>query len=167
MSISSKSRLLSTLCICLFIALFSNPLFAEKKVTVNAKNGTKPVQIEVYRSPSCGCCGKWIEHLKKNQFNVIEHQTEAMQAIKDQHGVTPELASCHTAIVDGYIIEGHVPAADIKTLLANKPKLTGLTVPGMPVGTPGMEMGEKKDAYQVLSFDQKNPPQVFNEYGAK
>jgi hypothetical protein len=130
------------------------------------QNSTLP-EIVVYRSPSCGCCGKWLAHLTNNQFNVVDKLVEDVQGIKNQNGVSPELASCHTALVDGYVVEGHVPANDIKKLLANKPKVVGIAVPGMPVGTPGMEMGAKKDAYQVVSFDKDKKTQVFSEYGAE
>lgn len=126
-----------------------------------------PLDIVVYRSPSCGCCGKWVEHLKNNQFNVVDKVLENVQSVKDQYGVAPEIASCHTALAGGYVIEGHVPVADIKKLLLTKPKVTGITVPGMPMGTPGMEMGAKKDAYQVLSFDKNKKMQVFSQYGAE
>jgi hypothetical protein len=125
------------------------------------------IDIEVHRSPTCSCCGKWVEHLKQNNFNVKDIVSDDVQAIKDQYGITKELASCHTALINGYAIEGHVPADDIKTLLKNKPKLVGITVPGMPSGTPGMEMGGKKDAYQVISFDKNKQSQVFNSYKAE
>jgi hypothetical protein len=116
----------------------------------------KPVDIVVYRSPSCECCGKWLEHLKKNNFNVKDIVTEDVQAIKNKSGVSAAMASCHTAIVDGYVIEGHVPANDIMNLLKTKPKIVGISVPGMPKGTPGMEMGDRKDSYKVMSFDKEN-----------
>lgn len=125
---------------------------------------SKPINIEVYRSPTCGCCGKWLEHLKQNNFNVKDIVTNDVQAIKDKYGVSKEMASCHTAIVDGYVVEGHVPANDIKTLLKTKPKVVGIAVPGMPAGTPGMEMGGKKDAYDVMNFDRENHYQIFNSY---
>jgi hypothetical protein len=124
----------------------------------------KPIDIVVYRSPTCGCCGKWMEHLKENNFNVKEIRTGEVQEIKDKYGVTQEMASCHTAIVDGYVIEGHVPANDIKTLLKTKPKVVGITVPGMPTGTPGMEMGDEKEAYDVMSFDREKHYQIFTSY---
>lgn len=127
----------------------------------------KPVDIVVYRSPSCGCCGKWLEHLKKNNFNVKDMVISDVQAIKDKYGVPGEMASCHTALVNGYVIEGHVPANDIYTLLKTKPKIVGIAVPGMPAGTPGMEMGGKKDPYQVVSFDNEKHYRVFNSYENK
>jgi hypothetical protein len=124
----------------------------------------KPIDIVVYRSPSCGCCGKWLEHLKQNNFNVKDIVTDNVQAIKDKYGVSKEMASCHTAIVDGYVVEGHVPANDIKTLMKTKTKVVGIAVPGMPAGTPGMEMGGKKEPYNVMSFDRENHYQIFNSY---
>lgn len=129
-------------------------------VGVRAEN----VDIVVYRSPTCTCCGKWLEHLKQNNFNVKDVVTDDVQAIKDKYGITREMASCHTAIVDGYVVEGHAPANDIKTLLKTKPKVVGIAVPGMPSGTPGMEMGGKKEPYNVMSFDRENHYQIFNSY---
>ena len=127
----------------------------------------KPVDIVVHRSPTCSCCGKWVEHLKQNNFNVKDIVTEDVQSVKDQYGVGKDLASCHTAIVEGYVVEGHVPANDIKTLIKNKPKIVGITVPGMPSGTPGMEMGGKKDAFDIISFDKKDQRQVFSSHKAE
>jgi hypothetical protein len=127
----------------------------------------KPVDITVYRSPTCGCCGKWIEHLKQNNFNVKDIVTDEMNGVKTRYGVPKEMASCHTAIVDGYVVEGHVPAADIMKLLKDKPKVTGLSVPGMVTGSPGMEMGGRVDPYDVMSFDKENHFQVFNHYQGK
>ena len=127
----------------------------------------KPVDIVVYRSPTCECCGKWIEHLKKNNFNVQEIVTDDVQTIKNKYGVPEAMASCHTAIADGYVIEGHVPANDIMKLLKSKPKIIGIAVPGMPMGTPGMEMGDRKDAFNVMSFDKENRYEIFSSYKSK
>lgn len=124
----------------------------------------KPVDIVVYRSPTCTCCGKWLEHLKKNNFNVKDIVSDDVQAIKNKYGVSEAMASCHTAIVDDYVIEGHVPATDIMKLLRTRPKIVGIAVPGMPRGTPGMEMGDKKDSYNVMSFDKENHYEIFNRY---
>ena len=123
-----------------------------------------PVEITVYRSPSCGCCGKWIEHVKRQGFVVKDIREEDMDAVKKRLGVPERLKSCHTAVVGDYLVEGHVPAGDIKRLLKNKPKLDGLTVPGMPVGTPGMEMGGRKDAFSVLGFWKDGRTTVFSDY---
>ena len=124
----------------------------------------KPIDIVVYRSPTCECCGKWLEHMKKNNFNVKDIVTDDVQAIKNKYGVPEAMASCHTAIVGGYVIEGHVPANDIMKLLKTKPKIVGIAVPGMPSGTPGMEMGDRKDSYNVMSFDKENHYEIFNSY---
>jgi hypothetical protein len=124
----------------------------------------KPIDIVVYRSRLCSCCGKWLEHLQENNFNVREIRTGELRAIQDKYGVSQELASCHTAIVDGYVVEGHVPADDIKKLLKTKPKVIGIAVPAMPIGTPGMEMGDEKEAYEVISFDREKHYQIFNSY---
>lgn len=120
--------------------------------------------IEVHKSPTCGCCGKWIEHLEENGFTVTSKDTEDMHSIKVQAGVPGQLASCHTAQVEGYFLEGHVPAEDVRRLLEEKPAAKGLTVPGMPVGSPGMEMGSRKDPYQVLLVKNDDTAVVFNQY---
>ena len=124
-------------------------------------------QVEMFKSPYCGCCGKWIEHMKQNNFNVKDNIVDDMESIKAKYGVPKELASCHTAIVDGYVIEGHVPAADVMKLLKTKPKVTGLSVPGMVTGSPGMEMGGRVDPYDVMSFDKEKHFQIFNHYEGK
>lgn len=134
-------------------------------VLVNiSAHAEKATDITVYRSPTCSCCGKWIEHLKQNNFTIKDIPTEDMQTIKHKYGVSDNMASCHTAVVNGYVVEGHVPADDIKTLLKTKPKVVGIAVPQMPSGTPGMEMGGKKDAYNVISFDAENHEQVFKSH---
>ena len=143
---------------------FSVNTFAESVWDKETQQLKKPIDIVVYRSPTCGCCSKWLDHLKKHQFNVEDIVTDDVASIKKKHGVPDNLASCHTAIVDGYVIEGHVPAADIKSLLKMKPKVIGLSVPGMPAGTPGMEMGGRKDPFQVVSFDKEGNTQIFNNY---
>ena len=133
-------------------------------ILTNAIAYAESSNITVYRSPSCSCCGKWIEHLKQNNFVIKEIMSEDMDSIKKQHGVSDDMASCHTALIDGYVVEGHVPADDIKTMLKTKPAIAGIAVPQMPSGTPGMEMGDKKDAYNVVSFDKKNNYQVFKSH---
>jgi len=112
-------------------------------------------EITVYKSPWCGCCTAWSEHMRENGFTVTEIKREDMQSIKQELGVPQALESCHTAEVEGYIVEGHVPADDVKRLLAEKPKAKGLSAPGMPVGSPGMEQGEDKDRYNVVLFGDK------------
>ncbi|VEP15455.1 conserved hypothetical protein [Hyella patelloides LEGE 07179] len=124
--------------------------------------GTK--EMTVYRSPSCGCCGVWVEHALKHGFKVEDLKTEEMEALKQKHNIPPELASCHTTIIDGYVMEGHIPADDIKRFLTEKPQLAGLAVPGMPIGTPGMEAQDIKQPFQVLAFNDKGEVEVFKEY---
>jgi len=119
--------------------------------------------ISVYKSPTCGCCSAWIEHLEQNGFRVEAYDSDRMGEIKQALGVTPRHASCHTAEIDGYVIEGHVPAAEIRRLLQERPAMAGLSVPGMPMGSPGME-GPRKDPYQVLLFDGKGNSRVYADY---
>lgn len=132
-------------------------------INVNAQNtdAHTSVPVVVYRSPTCGCCEKWIAYLKDNNFVIEDRVTDDIQAIKNKYGVSQEMASCHTAIIEGYVVEGHVPADAIKKLLKTKPNIVGISVPGMPVGTPGMEMGGRKDPYHVMSFDSKNHIEIF------
>ncbi|WP_442937768.1 DUF411 domain-containing protein [Nostoc sp.] len=118
----------------------------------------------VYHSPDCNCCGGWIDHLKAQGFKITDFSTPDIETVKQKYNVPDNLSSCHTAIVNGYVIEGHVPADDIKRLLQEQPNVAGLSVPQMPVGTPGMEMGNRKDPFSVLSFDRKNSVAVFNKY---
>lgn len=148
-------------------ALLASPLRAEESVwNRGAPALAKPVEMTVYRSPSCSCCGRWLEHMKKNGFAVKDIKTEEMDRIKREQGVPEALQSCHTALVGGYVVEGHVPAGDVAELLKKQPKAAGLTVPGMPMGTPGMEMGAKKDPFAVLEFDKDGKTRVFHEYRA-
>jgi hypothetical protein len=121
-------------------------------------------EITVYKSPTCGCCNKWVKHLEDNGFDVKSENVTDVIPYKIKYGVTPQLASCHTAVIAGYTIEGHVPASDIKRLLKEKPAVQGLSVPRMPVGTPGMEQGSRKDPYQVISFDRDGRTGVFADY---
>lgn len=109
--------------------------------------------MTVYKSASCGCCRKWVDHARAAGFTVTAHDTDDMDQVKRTMGVPASLQSCHTALVGGYVVEGHVPADLVRKLLAGKSKsVRGLAVPGMPQGSPGMETGEK-DAYEVLAFD--------------
>jgi hypothetical protein len=109
------------------------------------------VEVTVWKSPTCGCCSKWVEHMAAAGFKVTARDTSDMQAVKRRLAVPDAMGSCHTAVVQGYVIEGHVPAADIQRLLREKPKVTGLAVPGMVTGSPGME-GGRSDPYEVVAF---------------
>ncbi|MBB3035187.1 DUF411 domain-containing protein [Alteriqipengyuania lutimaris] len=120
---------------------------------------------EMFRDPNCGCCEMWADHVRaENETDVAEVTTQDIAAVKTANGVPQDLWSCHTMIVDGYVIEGHVPAADIARLLAERPAgVKGLAVPGMPLGSPGMDMGDRKQAYQVIAFGD-NGRSVFASY---
>ena len=117
--------------------------------------------IEVWKSPTCKCCSKWVEHLRDDGFNVTVHNQSAMNPLKTKLGVPQALASCHTAVVEGYVIEGHVPSQDIRKLLSEKPKTLGLAVPGMPIGSPGMEQGDRRDPYETLAFTASGESSVY------
>lgn len=116
--------------------------------------------VTVYKSPTCGCCSKWVDHMRSNGFEVETKDMSNMEQVKNHYGIPASFQSCHTALVDGYLIEGHVPASDIKRLLKEKPDSIGLFVPGMPMGSPGME-GPRKDDYSVLSVDREGKTSVF------
>lgn len=122
--------------------------------------------VTVYKSPTCGCCGNWVQHMRSNGFKVEVHDVEDIMSVKRQYGVPGELSSCHTAIVDGYVVEGHVPAADVQRLLQERPQVVGIAVPGMPVGAPGMEVpGATPQSYNVIAFDRNGHTSVFASYG--
>ena len=119
--------------------------------------------LKVYKSPTCGCCGAWVKHIEANGFEVEVFEMEDLAPIKAHYRVDPSLQSCHTAIIDGYVIEGHVPAADIQRLILERPVARGLAVPGMPIGSPGMEQGNQRDSYDVVLFGEEGV-KVFTEY---
>ena len=125
-----------------------------------------PWSIEVWKSATCKCCGAWVKHLEANGFAVTVNDvdTSALAALKRQVGVGDQLASCHTAKIDGYVVEGHVPSSDIKRLIAERPDATGLTVPGMPVGSPGMEQGAEFEPYDVLLIKKDGATEVFAKH---
>lgn len=118
--------------------------------------------IKIWKDPRCGCCGKWIEHLARNGFAPTVIETGDVAAIKSRLGVPVELQSCHTAEVEGFAIEGHVPAVAIRKLLSEKPRAGGLAVPGMPIGSPGME-GGRPEVYEVVLFG-RDKPQSYGRY---
>jgi hypothetical protein len=112
-----------------------------------------PTAITVYKSASCGCCAKWVDHLKASGFAPEVHDEDDMDAIKDEMGVPKGVRSCHTALLERYLVEGHVPAVDLRRLLKERPAVAGLAVPGMPKSTPGMAMpGDPPEPYEVLAF---------------
>ncbi|PZP25318.1 MULTISPECIES: DUF411 domain-containing protein [Pseudomonas] len=125
----------------------------------------EPVAIDVYRDPNCGCCTSWIKHLEQNGFSVRDHIENDMPALKTRLGVPHALGSCHTGVIDGKFVEGHVPAKDVLAL-RQRADLAGIATPGMPMGSPGMEMGERKDAYQVIGVGTDGKQSVVSDYPA-
>ena len=118
--------------------------------------------VEVYKSPTCGCCSNWVEHLQAHGFTVRVTNVDDITAVKEKHRVPAAVESCHTALVGGYVVEGHVPATDIQRLLKERPAVAGIGVRGMPIGSPGMEVeGVKPQPYSVLAFDESGQTQVF------
>ncbi len=125
--------------------------------------------ISVAKTATCGCCQIWVDYLVKEGFKVETRDMAAgaLTQFKIRHGITPNLASCHTARVGGYTIEGHVPVREINRLLAEKPAAIGLTVPGMPLGSPGMDQGPEKEPYDVLLIRTDGSTEVFARYGGQ
>ncbi len=122
-------------------------------------------EMTVYKTPYCGCCSNWISQIKEKGFNIKTIVKDNFDDLKAKHGLTPKTASCHTALIDGYFIEGHVDYSAIKKLLTQKPKdIKGLTVPGMVVGSPGMEMGDKKVPYNVLSVKKDGSTEIYEKH---
>tara|TARA_R110002072_G_C7858616_1_gene526271 strand:- start:421 stop:873 length:453 start_codon:yes stop_codon:yes gene_type:complete len=120
--------------------------------------------ILVYKSPTCGCCNAWISHLRENGFEVEPRDLDDMATLKQRYDVPPDLWSCHTAIVEDCVVEGHVPAAEITRMLADRPTIRGLSVPGMPAGSPGMEVGDYSEAFTVWAFGDSGTA-AFAQYG--
>ncbi|MDX9885721.1 DUF411 domain-containing protein [Thauera sp.] len=118
-------------------------------------------EVVMYKDPNCGCCGKWAEHMREHGFKVKEVATAEMGQVKGEAGVPQALGSCHTARVGGYVVEGHVPATDVRRMLTEKPAIAGISAPGMPMGSPGMEGPYPADRYDVVSFDAQGRTAVF------
>ena len=116
--------------------------------------------VTVYKTPTCGCCASWVEHLVEHGFRVETIDREDLTPIKQQYGVPQGMLSCHTAIVDGYVIEGHVPMDVIDRLLTERPAVAGIGVPGMPMGSPGME-GPRSEPYEIYTFDASGPKGIY------
>jgi len=122
----------------------------------------KATAVQVFKDPTCGCCALWVEHLRKAGFAATVTDVDDMTAIKAKHRVPSQARSCHTALVGGYVVEGHVPAADVQRMLTQQPAIVGIAVPGMPIGSPGMEVaGMKPQPYDVLAFNKLGETHVF------
>ena len=136
---------------------------AAEAAAPSGEDAARPT-VTLYKSPTCGCCAAWGDHMREAGFPV-EVVDADMDAVKREYGIPPALQSCHTAVVDGYVVEGHVPAADVERLLAEAPEAGGLAVPGMPVGSPGMERGDTVQPYKVFLIDDGQRT-VFASHGA-
>jgi hypothetical protein len=119
------------------------------------------VDVQVYKQPGCGCCELWAQHMRKAGFKVTVAEAQDVDAMKRQHGIPINLRSCHTSLIGGYKVEGHVPVDVVKRLLNEKPAVSGIAVPGMPIGSPGMEAGSRVEPYNVYSFDAQGRQPVF------
>ena len=137
----------------LFLALITSSVFAMEGKTMT-----------VYKSPSCGCCTKWIDIMKSKGFEVKTIETNEVNTIKQKAGLQAGQTSCHTAFVDGYVVEGHVDYSAVKKMLVEKPNIIGITVPGMPIGSPGMEQGNTKEAYDVLYVNKDGSTGVYEAH---
>ena len=120
--------------------------------------------VKVWKTPTCGCCGKWVDHMKAAGFPVEVTDMEDVSPIKAQNGIPPRLSSCHTAVVAGYVVEGHVPVEDVKRLLAERPAIRGIAVPNMPMGSPGME-GPVTQPFDTLALGKDGKTSVFASHG--
>lgn len=134
--------------IVLALAVLSTLVFAKGEMTV-------------YKSKYCGCCGAWVDYMKKNGYQVKTVLLEDMTSVKKNFKVPYKLSSCHTAIIDGYVVEGHVPADVVAKMLKEKPDIIGIASPGMPVGSPGMEQGDMKQPNPIVSFDSKQNYKIY------
>lgn len=124
---------------------------------------TNNLEITMYRSEGCGCCTKWGDYLKSNGFTVNDHPVENIIEIKTENNIPMDISSCHTALIDGYVVEGHVPADDIRRMISEQPEAIGLAVPDMPMGSPGME-GFRTDPYNVILFDDAGKKSIYAQY---
>lgn len=129
-----------------------------------AQRSPQPV-IEVFKTSTCGCCSQWVDHMRANGFTARVTNLDDLTDVKTKHRVPDQVQSCHTGVVNGYVIEGHVPAADVHRLLRERPPVVGVAVPGMPVGSPGMEVeGVSARPYNVMSFDKQGATRVFAKH---
>ncbi|WP_294636248.1 DUF411 domain-containing protein [uncultured Aquabacterium sp.] len=145
-------------------ALLQFALGAVALSTLPAQAGAGLPEVEVFKNPSCGCCGAWVDHMKAAGFSVKVVEVPDTGPVRQRLGMPERFGSCHTATVGGYTLEGHVPADEVKRLLKTRPRAVGLAVPGMPIGSPGMEMGPRLDPYKVLLVDRTGQATVFASY---
>jgi hypothetical protein len=145
------------------ILTFSAALAWSATAWTAAQTRASRPELTVYKSSTCGCCSNWVEHMKANGFDVKAIDVDDIDKVKLEHGVPASAASCHTALVNGYIVEGHVPADAVLKMLRDKPAIAGIAVPGMPIGAPGMEMPNgQKEPYTIVSFDKSGKTAVWD-----
>lgn len=165
---ASRNSIVGSIFTALLVAACSPSPAPDAPDAAPASVAAAPVALPtmtVYKTPTCGCCKNWVEHVQQAGINVEVHDLPDLTEIKNEAGVPADARSCHTAIVDGYAIEGHVPAAAIKRLLQERPAVAGLAVPGMPVGSPGMEVpGQAPDRYDVIAFQRDGSSSVFESH---
>ena len=156
----SQTPMGNRLCRVLLAALFATVLADD------AKSGEPTVDIDVAKTSSCGCCLAWIDHLKENDFSVTSKNMTMgnLTRFKLKNGIGPKTASCHTAKIDGYTIEGHVPAREIRRRLKERPGAIGLSVPGMPLGSPGMDYSDDREDFDVLLVRKDGSTEIFASY---
>lgn len=143
-------------------------LFLSVSVTAADQARTPTPMMTVFKTPTCGCCAKWVDHMRENGFTVHVTDLNDLTTIKNKHNVPARLQSCHTGVVNGYVVEGHVPASDVKRLIKEKPAIVGITAPGMPAGSPGMEVpGITPPPYNVLTFDKAGATKVYATHGKR
>lgn len=133
------------------------------KATPDPTQGQASADFQVYKSPTCGCCGEWVDHLQNKGFSTAVHHPDDLDGVKRERGIQPQYQSCHTAVSEqGYVFEGHIPARDIRAFLKNPPQdAIGLAVPGMPVGSPGMKVGDRFTPYDVLLLKEDGSSEIF------
>ena len=146
----------------IFIALLLTACSESESEPKLESVSTLPI-VHVYKSPTCGCCSKWVSHLEANGFKVEATDVDDLALVKRSFDIPGAVATCHTAIVGDYLVEGHVPAEDIIQLLKQKPAIKGIAVPGMPIGSPGME-GSNPQAYDVVSFNANGETEIFSSH---
>jgi hypothetical protein len=150
---TSQSRTLLTLVASgLALGLLGYPALGQQASTT----------VTVYKSPACGCCRSWVEHMRQAGFAMKVQDVDDIEAVKKTYGVPLELAACHTSLVGGYVVEGHVPADAVARLVRERPKIAGIAVAGMPIGSPGMEQGNVKQPYNVVAFDKRGAKTIFD-----
>jgi hypothetical protein len=123
-----------------------------------------PIRMTVFKDPNCGCCKSWVDYMRKHGFEVTVRDTSDVAGVKRTARLPDRLASCHTAFVNGYVVEGHVPAEDVQRMLDQKPRIAGIATPGMPAGSPGMEVPDRKDAYDVIAFKRDGSTSVYAKH---